>query len=146
MKVLLDTHIWLWSLLEPKRLPKRIASSLKRRDTEVWLSPISAWEALMLAERGRVELLPSPEVWVRREVDRPGFRSAPLTHEVAMVSRSLALPHQDPADRFLVATAKVYDLTFATADGALQKIPGVRTLGPGRSRRRSPAATERRAT
>lgn len=50
MKLLLDTHIWLWSLLEPSRLCRRVAAALVSRSHEKWLSPISIWETLMLAD------------------------------------------------------------------------------------------------
>ena len=65
MRLLLDTHIWLWSLLEPSRLGPRTAAALEDPDNELWLSPISVWETLMLAERQRVELRPDPEQWIR---------------------------------------------------------------------------------
>ena len=56
MKVLLDTHIWIWSQVEPERLSKRLSRLLAAGDTELWLSPISIWELLLLAERRRVDL------------------------------------------------------------------------------------------
>ena len=63
MKLLLDTHIWLWALLEPDRLDDRTARRLQRADSELWLSPISVWEAMLLAERGRLELDRPPAAW-----------------------------------------------------------------------------------
>ena len=54
MKLLLDTHIWLWTLLEPERLPPELADHLRDAGHELWLSPISVWEAILLAEKGRV--------------------------------------------------------------------------------------------
>ena len=119
MKLLLDTHIWLWSLLEPERLAPKVRAELESPGVEVWLSPISVWEALMLAERGRVAVGADPANWVEDLVRATPRREAPLTHEVAVQSRRLALPHQDPADRFLVATAMVYDLVLVTADERL---------------------------
>lgn len=58
MKLLLDTHIWLWSFLEPERLSRRVAEALEETAIELWLSPISVWEALVLSERGRGRLRP----------------------------------------------------------------------------------------
>lgn len=52
MKLLLDTHIWLWSLLEPERLGPEVRRAFEGSGNELWLSPISIWETLMLVERG----------------------------------------------------------------------------------------------
>lgn len=128
MRLLLDTHIWLWSLLEPSRLGRRTAAALDEPDNELWLSPISVWEALMLAERRRVVLLPDAERWIRASLERVPFREAPLNIEVAMASRALRIPSDDPADRFLAATARVYELTLVTADARLRRIPRVAVL------------------
>jgi len=64
-------------------------------------------------------LQPDALTWVRSMLRSTPLREAPLNHEVAIQSRSLNLPHQDPADRFLAATAIVYDLTLVTADERL---------------------------
>ena len=65
MKLLPDTHIFLWSLLEPQRLAPRVAAALEDPNNELWLSPIVVWEVLVLAEKGRVNLRPDPVAWVR---------------------------------------------------------------------------------
>ncbi len=119
MRLLLDTHIWLWSLGDPARLSARVASALQDQANELWLSPISTWELLVLVERGRVVLSVEPAVWIRRVFEAIPFRQAPLTHEVVLESRLIDLPHRDPADRFLAATACVYELTLVTADDRL---------------------------
>ncbi len=121
LRLLLDTHIWLWGLLEPQRLPESVAGELGKAANELWLSPISVWETLLLAERGRIKLGASPSDWVERQLARVPLRDAPVTREVASASRSLDLPHQDPADRFIAATATVYDLTLVTADRRLSE-------------------------
>ncbi len=119
MKLLLDTHIWLWGLLEPERLTPAVRRALQSRNSELWLSPISVWEALILAERGRLTVRTSPAEWVQQMVEAIPRREAPLTHDIAVMSRRLALSHQDPADRFLAATARVMGLTLVTADERL---------------------------
>ena len=83
----------------------------------MWLSPISLWELLILVEKGRVVLESSPRTWLASAREEIPFREAPLTGEVALRSRTVDLPHQDPADRFIAATAAVYDLTLVTSDG-----------------------------
>ncbi|MBN1947894.1 MAG: type II toxin-antitoxin system VapC family toxin [Bradymonadales bacterium] len=116
MNLLLDTHILLWSQLEPDKLGTNARALLDDTDTGIWLSPISCWETLLLADKGRIILSPSPEEWLRHALSTIALKQAPLNNEVAIRSRSIALPHQDPADRFLIATALVYDLTLMTAD------------------------------
>lgn len=119
MKLLLDTHIWLWALLEPPRLSADVRAALQSPDAELWLSPVSVWEATLLAERGRLEVMSDVGTWVREMIAALPCRQAVLTHEIAIVSRALKLSHQDPADRFLAATAQVHDLTLVTADERL---------------------------
>jgi PIN domain nuclease of toxin-antitoxin system len=92
---------------------------LSQSRNEGWLSPISVWELQVLAERGRVKLDDDPRRWVRDALQRTPLHEAALVHEVALRSRDLSLPHDDPADRFLVATALVYELTLVTADAAI---------------------------
>ena len=121
MNLLLDTHIWLWSILDPARLSTRTRGSLASRDNELWLSPVSLWESLLLAERGRIELDAEPRAWLREARNATPVVEAPLTFDVALASRTIAVPHDDPADRFIAATAKVYDLTLVTADRRLSE-------------------------
>lgn len=119
MKLLLDTHIWLWGLLEPERLVPAVRAALQSPDNELWLSPISVWEALELAERGRLSVTVAPAEFVQQLVRTLPHREAPLTHDIAVMSRRLELSQQDPADRFLAATAQVLGLTLVTADERL---------------------------
>ena len=119
MKLLLDTHIWLWALLDPDRLSPAVRAALASSENELWLSPISVWEAHLLAECGRVRVDSAPAEWVTRMVRALPRREAALTHDIAVASRRLALSHEDPADRFLAATAQVLGLTLVTADARL---------------------------
>ena len=119
MKLLLDTHIWLWALLEPERLSATVTAALESPENELWLSPISVWEAMVLAERGRIAINAAPADWVQEMVRAIPRQEAPLTHDIAVASRQLSLSHQDPADRFLAATAQVMRLTLVTADDRL---------------------------
>ena len=130
MNLLLDTHIWLWSHADPERLTKRVAAALADESNQLWLSPISIWEFLLLAERGRVRVKDgtAPSDWVEAALSRAPVHEAPLNREVAIRSRSVRLDHEDPADRFLAATADVYELTLVTADERLLRGKGFRTL------------------
>jgi PIN domain nuclease of toxin-antitoxin system len=127
LKLLLDTHIWLWSLQDSERLGRRVRVELRKPENELWLSPISTWEALTLNGKGRVRLRGNLAEWMAQAT--APFREAPLTHEIAYVARQLPLSHQDPADRFLAATAQVLGLTLVTADARLLGLGDIATLG-----------------
>ncbi len=126
--MLLDTHIWLWALLEPARLSRSVRALLASPTETLRLSPISVWEAVMLAERGRIALKPDPQRWLDRALAAAPVTEAPLTFEVAMASRSIALDHKDPADRFIAASALVFGLTLVTADARLFDCPDIEVL------------------
>ena len=126
MKLLLDTHIWLWSLGEPDRLGRHLLHELRKGTHELWLSPMSVWEALLLNAKGRIKLHGDLPAWVERATAK--MHEAPLTHEIALAAHRLALPHRDPADRFLAATAQVLDLTLVTADVRLLGLGEIQTL------------------
>jgi len=128
MRLLLDTHILLWSLLAPSNLTKRVAAELENPSNEIWLSPISTWELIILVEKGRVILDSDPISWMHGVLRRIPFSEAPINHEVAIQSRVIELPHQDPVDRLLAATALVYDLTLVTADERLLAAGGISVL------------------
>jgi PIN domain nuclease of toxin-antitoxin system len=136
VNLLLDTHVWLWSLLEPERLPPSVARALAGATTRRWLSPLSVWEALLLIERRRLQVDADGPTWVRQALATAPVEEAPVTTEVVMASRQLSSTHRDPVDRFLAATAVVFDLTLVTADRELQRIAGVRVLKANRARRR----------
>ncbi len=125
MKLLLDTHIWLWSLQDPGRIGRRTLRELKDLANELWLSPISTWEALTLHYKGRIRIKGEPTKWLDFAI--AGTREAPLTHEIALIARQMPL-HEDPADRILAATAQALDLTLVTADERLLGLGNIRTL------------------
>jgi len=127
LRLLLDTHIWLWSLIDPDRLGQNTSAELRDPSNELWLSPISTWEALTLHDKKRVFLAEDVPGWIAR--NSAPFREAPLSHEIAVAARQLALPQRDPADRFLAATAKVLNLTLVTADAHLLGLGEISTLG-----------------
>jgi PIN domain nuclease of toxin-antitoxin system len=94
-------------------------------DNELWLSPVSVWEALVLMQKGKIRVQ-DPFDWVERASEQ--LREAPLTREIVRTGLALPLPHPDPADRFLAATAKVLRLTLLTADQTLLGLGEIATL------------------
>jgi PIN domain nuclease of toxin-antitoxin system len=108
LNLLLDTHIWIWSKLEPKRPARR---------------PV--WEALALMQKGRIHV-ENPFAWVERAAEE--LREAPLSQEIVRVGMALPLSQADPTDRFLVATAKVLRSTLLTAEQRLLGLSETTTL------------------
>ncbi len=119
MKLLLDTHIILWSVSFPEKLSSSVLDELKKDSNELWFSPISAWEIFLLAEKGRIILKPPFSECIRDIIRELSLTEAPVNYDVAIRSRIISLPHQDPADRFLAATALVYGLKLVTSDERL---------------------------
>ena len=127
-KLLLDTHIWLWSQLEPKRLSAGAARALSNGANEIWISPVSTWEIMMLCQKNRLALQPDPAQWIAATLLQLPCKEAPLTHEVALATGRVKLPHNDAADRFLAATALVFQLTLVTADRNILRGSGFATM------------------
>ena len=119
MKLLLDTHIWIWSALEPDRLSRSVSKALADPANEVWISPISIWEILLLSQKKRLTLQPDADGFLADALSRVPLKEATFTHEVALATPQVILHHHDPADRFLAASAKVYGLTLVTSDDRL---------------------------
>jgi PIN domain nuclease of toxin-antitoxin system len=122
----LDTHVWVWSQLEARRLSHRVARVVQDSRNELWVSPVSTWEIVLLCDKGRLQLDGGPEAWVQKVAAALSLREAPLTHEIALATRGIRLPHSDPADRLLAATALIHGLTLVTADrnlGSSKQIP-----------------------
>jgi PIN domain nuclease of toxin-antitoxin system len=86
LKLLLDTHIWLWSSLEPARLSQEIFKELENPQNELWISPISLWKTVVLAEKGRIILQPDPETWVRTALSKAPMKEASINVEGATIS------------------------------------------------------------
>jgi PIN domain nuclease of toxin-antitoxin system len=118
--LLLDTHAWLWyaegmsERLRPATI-KRLDEA--RKGDGLVISAISVWEVGMHAARGRIRLAVPLRDWVERALAAPGMRLMPLDAAVAAESTVLpGEPQGDPADRFLIATARIHGLVLATRD------------------------------
>ena len=117
---LLDTHVWLWYVEnEPKKLSRRIEplveAAVQRGDLLV--SAISVWEIAVLNVLRRIELSQDVRVWVARALSFPGVRLTGLSPSIAIESTQLPGSfHRDPADRILVATARLAGAALVTCD------------------------------
>lgn len=128
MRYLLDTHIWLWSAMQPDRISRKVAKVFEEPANELWLSPVSVWELVILCRKGRFLVEPDINAWVAASITSLRLTEAPFTVEVALAISSMQFSHADPADHFLAATARVFDLTLISADDHLVKLPGIRVF------------------
>jgi PIN domain nuclease of toxin-antitoxin system len=94
----------------------------------LFLSPVSIWELSMLTERKRVTLNQELGEWCKASIQGLSLEEAPFTWDVAAELPFTRFLHRDPGDRFLVATARVFDLTLVTADERLIEVPGLKIL------------------
>jgi PIN domain nuclease of toxin-antitoxin system len=128
MNLLLDTHVWLWNSLEPWKITSEVNQALADPGNELYLSPISVWELVVLIEKRRVVLDEEMDRWVAKSKENLMLKEAVISWAVADELRYTILGHRDPADRLLAATAKVYHLTLVTADERLLHAPGLSVL------------------
>lgn len=129
MKLLLDTHIWIWGLADPQKLHRRVKRALRAPEAEIWLSPVSLWEFQVLVDRQRVQVSGNDaQAWIDAALHEAPMKEAPLTHAIVRTLGAVKTPHRDPADRFLAATAATLDLTLVTADERLLQGTGYQVL------------------
>jgi PIN domain nuclease of toxin-antitoxin system len=128
VKLLLDTHVWLWSFLAPEKLSGTVADALEDSKNELWLSPISVWELILLTQKKRVTLNSPVEKWVQEAMATAPLREAPLNSQVILATMHIHLPHRDPADTLIVATARIFEMTLVTFDRRLRRLKEIRIL------------------
>jgi PIN domain nuclease of toxin-antitoxin system len=128
MRLLLDTHIWLWSTLEPHKLSSEVHQALSDTANVCYLSPVSIWEVVLLLEKKQIDIRQDFGQWFEQSQVEFALQEVPLDWKVVHEMRFLSLDYKDPADRFLAATARAYDLTLVTADRRLLNVPGLKTL------------------
>jgi PIN domain nuclease of toxin-antitoxin system len=120
--LLLDTCAVIW-LSEGEKLADPAIDLLKAADDAgqfTYISPISAWELGLLASRGRIQLLITPQRWFARLFESRGVRLAEMSPDVLVASSFLpGKPPRDPADRIIAATARDLGATLITRDRAL---------------------------
>jgi PIN domain nuclease of toxin-antitoxin system len=128
--ILLDTHVWVWWVHEDPRLPSRAKQALQEHEDEgLGVSVISCWEIANLVERNRIRLSVSLAEWIKEALQYPGIRLLDLTPDIAIESTQLPGEfHRDPADRILVATARLHGCPLMTADEPILRYPHVKVL------------------
>ena len=118
MRVLLDTHVLLWALAEPRRLDGETRGVIESTDAEVLFSAASIWEIAIKSGLGRAGFAFDPSEIARAALDT-GFTELAVRSNAAALAGQLPLLHRDPFDRVLVAQAIVEPATLYTADQQL---------------------------
>jgi PIN domain nuclease of toxin-antitoxin system len=119
MRVLLDTHVWLWMWGEPERLRNQARALLEDPGTALHVSAATAWEIVTKFEAGRLRLATSAEAWLADPRHRRDVTDLPISFDHAIRAGSLPPLHRDPFDRMLVAQAQAEGLVLVSADRQL---------------------------
>lgn len=120
MKLLLDTHVFLWFINGDGRLSNDLRDSIRNPDNEVYLSVVSVWEAIIKYQIGKLPLPEAPEIYLPKQRDRHLIASLNLDESSVAQLAKLPLLHKDPFDRILICQALQHDLTIATVDTAIR--------------------------
>jgi len=129
MNLLLDTCAILWAVADPDKLTTHVQTLLTLEDSEVSVSPISCAEIACGVDRGRIVLDRHWKKWVHYFIEYNGWQEIPI--DLAVIEEAYSLPdafHPDPADRIIVATARVHALIVVTGDRKILDYPHVDSI------------------
>ena len=116
MRCLMDTHIFIWWILDHPKLPRSSRQIIADSTTELFFSSASAWEIIIKSTIGKLSLPENPTGWIRKHLDLNRINALPITLEHALMLHELPNLHKDPFDRIMVAQARCEDLTILTDD------------------------------
>ena len=123
MRLLLDTHVFLWFITGDSHLPIAFRDTVRDPANEVYLSVASVWEAVIKYGLGKLPLPEPPEEYLPRNRILHSIDSLPIDEATFVHLARLPLLHRDPFDRILLAQALQHDLTVVTVDDALKEYP-----------------------
>jgi PIN domain nuclease of toxin-antitoxin system len=118
MKLLVDTHVLLWSAVDPSRIGGETRASMEDGANELFASVVSAWEIAIKQSLGKLDLPRPAERWLPEMLRRTGYQIAEPSLEAALRVRGLPWHHRDPFDRLLIAHALQDGYTIVTHDDA----------------------------
>jgi PIN domain nuclease of toxin-antitoxin system len=123
MRLLLDTHIFLWFIAGDRRLPKSLRDAIRDESNEPLLSVVSVWEVMIKHQLGKLPLPQSPGIYL--PIQRERHQIASLALDEASVARLsyLAPLHRDPFDRILISQAIQHELAIVTIDNLIRQYP-----------------------
>lgn len=116
MRILLDTHIFLWFISKDRKLSTEVGEAIRDRNNEVYLSVVSIWESIIKYQLGKLPFPESPEIYLPQQRDRHLIES--LSLDESSIRKLITLPaiHRDPFDRILICQALQHNLIIATVD------------------------------
>ena len=120
MRLLLDTHVWLWLQVSPERFSKTTLDLLADTRNELWLSTASCWEMAIKYALGSLPLPAPPSEYVPSRMERTGTTALPLLPIHALMVADLPPHHRDPFDRLLVVQAQHERVSLVTAGPAFR--------------------------
>jgi PIN domain nuclease of toxin-antitoxin system len=120
MRILLDTHIFLWFISGDTQLSTGVRDAIRDPDNEVYLSSVSVWEAIVKYQLGKLPLPESPETYLPKQRELHQIASLALDENSVVQLAKLPPLHRDPFDRMLVCQALQNGLTIATVDSAVR--------------------------
>ena len=123
MRLLLDTHIFLWYISGDDKLPLKVKAAIQDTQNDVYLSVVSVWESIIKYQLGKLPLPLSPEVYLPLQRQRHQISSLAVEEDVMIHLASLPLLHRDPFDRILICQALMHNLTLATVDASILGYP-----------------------
>jgi PIN domain nuclease of toxin-antitoxin system len=127
-RYLLDTNVWIWALEHPGRLNRTVRREFEASKSELYLSPVSMWEAHHLARKRKLRVRGTFQDWLALAMQRAPLREAPFNFSVAAEITRLQLEQPDIGDLIVAATAIVFGLTLITTDDQLLQHPAIKTL------------------
>lgn len=127
MRLLLDTHSFLWMITDDPALSVAARDAIAAADNEVWLSAASGWEIAIKYGLGRLPLPEEPDRYVPRMRERSGVSLLPIGEAEVCQLHRLPPIHRDPFDRVLVAQANCHGMVIVTDDTVIRRYP-VQTL------------------
>lgn len=116
VRLLLDTHAFLWAAAEPGQLHVQAREAIEDRDNEIFVSAAAAWEIAIKVALGKLTVPSDPAVWFPARVHSLGFQQLDISATHALAVMSLPNIHNDPFDRMMIAQAQIEGLTFVTRD------------------------------
>lgn len=120
MKILLDTHIFLWFISGDTRLPNPLRDTIRDLDNEIYLSSVSVWEVIVKYQLGKLPLPEPPEKYLPKQRELHQIYSLTLDEASIIQLAKLPLLHRDPFDRMLICQAIQNNLILATIDSAIR--------------------------
>lgn len=120
MKLLLDTHVWLWSIAAPARIHEDVRRLIEDEANAVYLSAASGWEIAIKFHIGKLRLPEHPRDLIEKRLIRDRIQPLPVEHRHVVEVAGLPDHHRDPFDRLLVVQARIERLRFVTADPRIE--------------------------